>query len=136
VLAGLEALSACDWVVIHDAARPLVTGELIEWGLAHAQETGASCCALSVRDTVKESREEGYVIRTLDRARLWLAQTPQSFRYDVLMQAHRHAEGDATDDAQLVEALGIDVRLYQGSSTNIKVTTQDDLALVQALLRT
>lgn len=135
VRAGLEALGSCAWVVIHDAARPLVTCELIEQGLAEAKKTDAACCALPVSDTMKEGDEGRRIVRTLDRSRLWLAQTPQVFRYDVLLKAHRQAKGDATDDAALVEALGLSVRLYPGSPRNLKVTTQEDLALVEALLK-
>ncbi len=135
VRAGLEALGPCDWVIVHDGARPLVTADLIERGLEEAKETGASCCALPVPDTVKEADEAGNVARTLDRSRLWLAQTPQTFRYDLLMKAHRRVEGEVTDDAALVESMSVKVRLYPGSARNLKVTTPEDLALVQALLR-
>ena len=134
VWAGLDALKRCDWVAIHDGARPLVTPELIERGLAEAQATGASCCALPVPDTVKEAGEGRAIIRTVDRARLWLAQTPQVFRYDLLANAHATFEGDATDDAAMIEALGGQVTLYPGSPRNLKVTTQEDLALVKTLL--
>ncbi len=134
VRAGLEALGQCEWVIVHDGARPLVTAELIERGLEEARETGAACCALPVPDTVKEAGEAGHIASTLDRSRLWLAQTPQIFRYDLLVQAHRNAHGEATDDAALVEALGMNVRLYLGSPRNLKVTTPEDLAIVQALL--
>ena len=135
VRAGLYALEGCDWVAIHDGARPLVTPELIERGIAEAQETGASCCALPVPDTVKEAGEGRAIIRTLDRARLWLAQTPQVFRYDLLVNAHATFEGDATDDAAMIEALGGQVQLYPGSRRNLKVTTREDLELVKALLK-
>ncbi len=135
VLAGLEALAACEWVVVHDGARPLVTVDLIDRGSEVAQETGASCCAVPASDTVKEADQYQRVVRTLDRSRLWLAQTPQVFRRELLLEAHGRAQGDATDDAALVEALGVTVRLYAGSSRNLKVTTPDDLALAQALLR-
>jgi 2-C-methyl-D-erythritol 4-phosphate cytidylyltransferase len=134
VRAGLEAAGRVGWVVVHDGARPLVTPELIERGLAAARETGAACCALPVPDTVKEAGE-GFITRSLDRSRLWLAQTPQVFRYDLLVEAHRKAQGEATDDASLVEALGVKVKLFEGSPRNLKVTTPEDLALVQALLR-
>lgn len=134
VRAGLEALSPCDWVAVHDGARPLVTPELIERGIEAARETGASCCALPASDTVKEAGEDGLAIRTIDRARVWLAQTPQTFRYDLLLDAHRRCESDATDDASMVEALGVRVRLYEGSRRNMKVTTQEDLVVVRALL--
>ena len=135
VRTGLDALEGCGWVAIHDGARPLVTPELIERGIAEAQETGASCCALPVPDTVKEAGEGRAIIRTLDRSRLWLAQTPQVFRYDLLANAHATFEGDATDDAAMIEALGGQVTLYPGSRRNLKVTTQEDLELVKALLR-
>ena len=136
VRAGLESLDRCEWVIVHDGARPMVTPALIEQGLREAQDTGAACCALPVPDTVKESDDAGRIVRTLNRSRLWLAQTPQTFRYDLLMQAHDRSQGEATDDAALVEALGVEVRLYQGSPRNLKVTTRDDLALAQALLAT
>ena len=133
VLAGLQALEDCEWAVIHDGARPLVTRDLIERGLKAAKETGASCCAIPVPDTVKEATA-GRIVRTVDRSRLWLAQTPQTFRFDILLDAHKRALGDVTDDAALVEALGVEVRIYEGSVRNVKVTTPDDLAIVKALL--
>ena len=135
VRAGLEALSGCQWVVVQDGARPLVSAELIERGLEAAQATGASVCAVPVPDTVKEGDETGHVVSTPDRSHLWLAQTPQVFRYDLLVQAHACAAGDATDDAALVEAMGVKVRLYLGSPGNLKVTTPEDLAMAQALLQ-
>ncbi len=133
VLAGLKSLEDCEWAVIHDGARPLVTEDLIKRGLKAAEETGASCSATPVPDTVKEATA-GRIVRTVDRSRLWLAQTPQTFRYDLLLDAHKRASGDVTDDASLVEALGVEVRLYEGSARNIKVTSTDDLAIVRALL--
>ncbi|MEX1253801.1 MAG: 2-C-methyl-D-erythritol 4-phosphate cytidylyltransferase [Dehalococcoidia bacterium] len=134
VRAGLDALGGCDWVAIHDGARPLVTVELIEQGLLEARETGASCPVLPVADTVKEIDEAGFAVHTLQRARLRLAQTPQVFRYDLLLEAHRQAGDEATDDAAMVEALGVRVRLFPGTRRNVKVTTPEDLALVHALL--
>jgi len=133
VRAGLDAIGACDYVIVHDGARPLVTPPLIEEALAAARETGASCCAIAVPDTVKEVAD-GYIARTLDRATLMLAQTPQAFRYDLLMDAHNRSSGNATDDALLVEALGVRVRIVSGSTRNIKVTTPDDLALARKLI--
>ena len=133
VRAGLDALGACQWVAVHDGARPLVTVELIEQGLLEALETGAACPVVVVPDTVKEIDEAGFAVHTLDRARLRLAQTPQVFRYDLLLEAHRRRD-DATDDAAMVEALGVRVRLFPGTRRNVKVTTPEDLALVHALL--
>jgi len=131
---GLEALGKCRWVVVHDGARPLVTAALIEAGLAAAAETGAAIAALPLADTVKEVAAGGLVRQTLDRRNLWAAQTPQVFGYDLLREAHRRAQGEATDDAALVEALGQRVKVFPGSSRNLKVTTAADLALAAALL--
>jgi len=131
---GLEALASCQWVVVHDGARPLVTAELIERGLEAAKETGAAIAALPIADTVKEVEPPGLIGRTLSRGQLWAAQTPQVFRYDILREAHQRAQGEATDDAALVEKAGYRVRVLEGSSRNIKVTTAADLAIVEALL--
>jgi 2-C-methyl-D-erythritol 4-phosphate cytidylyltransferase len=131
---GLEALGPCDWVLVHDGARPLVNAELIERGLAAARETGAAVPAVPVADTVKLATAAGTVERTLDRSRLWAAQTPQVFRYDLLLRAHREVTAKVTDDAAMLEALGLPVKLFEGSAANIKVTTPDDLRLAEALL--
>jgi 2-C-methyl-D-erythritol 4-phosphate cytidylyltransferase len=131
---GLEALGACDWVLVHDGARPLVSPELIERGLAAARETGAAVPAVPLADTVKQAAADGTVERTLDRGRLWAAQTPQVFRYDLLLRAHREVTPDVTDDAAMLEAIGLPVKLFEGSPVNVKVTTPEDLRLAQALL--
>jgi 2-C-methyl-D-erythritol 4-phosphate cytidylyltransferase len=131
---GLEALASCQWVVVHDGARPLVTAGLIERGLEAAKETGAAIAALPIADTVKEVEPPGLIGRTLSRGQLWAAQTPQVFRYDILREAHQRAQGEATDDAALVEKAGYRVKVFEGSSRNIKVTTAADLAIVEALL--
>jgi len=131
---GLEALPECRWVVVHDGARPLVTAALIEAGLVAAAGTGAAIAAVPVADTLKEVADNGQIARTLDRRNLWCAQTPQVFERELLREAHRLAQGDATDDATLVEALGRRVKVFPGSPRNLKVTTAADLALAQALL--
>jgi 2-C-methyl-D-erythritol 4-phosphate cytidylyltransferase len=131
---GLEALASCQWVVVHDGARPLVTAGLIERGLEAAKETGAAIAALPIADTVKEVEPPGLIGRTLSRGQLWAAQTPQVFRYDILREAHQRAQGEATDDAALVEKAGYRVKVFEGSSRNIKVTTAADLDIVEAFL--
>ncbi len=133
VLAGLNRLSNCEWVVIHDGARPLVTVGLIEQGLAEAGETGAAVAAVPVADTIKVAGDDRIVRQTLPRQNLWAVQTPQVFRYPVVAEAYRRAKGDATDDASLVERSGYKVKLYMGSYDNIKITTPDDLALAEVL---
>ena len=154
---GLEALGPCEWVLVHDGARPLLSAELIERGLEAARETGAASAAVSLADTVKQAADDGTVERTLDRSGLRAAQTPQVFRYDLLLRAHREVTADPstslppgspggaglggsgdtagfTDDAAMLEALGLPVKLYEGSPANIKVTTPEDLRLAEALL--
>jgi 2-C-methyl-D-erythritol 4-phosphate cytidylyltransferase len=133
VAAGLSHLSNCDWVVIHDGARPLVTVDLIERGLETARETGAAVAAVPVTDTIKVAGDNRLVTETPARYNLWAVQTPQVFRFDIIAESYRQAKGEVTDDASLVEQLGYKVKLYMGSYANIKVTTPDDLALAEIL---
>ena len=122
-------------VAIHDAARPLVTPELIAQGIAKAREHRAVVCAVRSRDTVKQVDGDGIVRATLDREGVWLAQTPQVFDRELLLEAHGRAQATATDDAALVEALGHEVRVYEGDPSNLKITTSQDLIAAEALLR-
>ena len=133
---GLEALGECDWVAVHDGARPLVTQALIERALEAARETGAAVPALPIVDTVKETGASRSIVRTVDRGRLFAVQTPQVFRYDLLLRAHREIERDVTDDAAMLEALGLPVRVFPGERRNIKITTPEDLELAEAILST
>ena len=135
VAAGLERLTQCHWVVIHDGARPLVTVDLIERGLEAAGETGAAVAAVPVTDTIKVAGDDEIVRETPPRQNLWAVQTPQAFRIGIITEAYHRANGDVTDDASLVERLGYKVKLYMGSYDNIKVTTPDDLALAEVLWR-
>jgi 2-C-methyl-D-erythritol 4-phosphate cytidylyltransferase len=134
VAAGLSRLIGCSWIVIHDGARPLVTGEIISRGLAAAEETGAAVAAVPVVDTIKIT-ESGFVCETLPRDRLWVVQTPQVFRADIIREAYRRITGNVPDDASLVEQIGCQVKIYSGSYDNIKVTTPRDLAMAEVLLR-
>lgn len=132
---GLERLAGCQWVVVHDGARPCLNVDLIERGLEEARTTGAAIAAMPVTDTIKIVSPDSFVAETPFRQSLWAAQTPQVFRFDIIDEAYRKAEGDATDDATLVENLGYKVKIYPGSDANIKVTTPDDLLLAEAILR-
>ncbi len=132
---GLLALGPCGWIAVHDAARPFAAHTLLLRVLAAAQATGAAVPALRVADTVKRVRD-GTVVETLARADLWAAQTPQVFRRDLLERAHREVADDATDDAAMVERLGVGVRIVEGAYNNLKVTTPHDLAIAVWLLRT
>jgi 2-C-methyl-D-erythritol 4-phosphate cytidylyltransferase len=134
VRAGIDAAPGAAIVAVHDAARPLVTPELIARGVQLARATGAALCAIPSRDTVKDV-EDRIVRATPDRARMWLAQTPQVFDRALLLEAHERATDDATDDAALVEALGRDVHVYEGAASNVKITTPDDMIIAEALLR-
>lgn len=131
---GLKRVGRCQWVMVHDGARPLVTEDIILDGLKAAQETGAAIAAVPVKDTIKRANRRGIVEETLSRDTLWSAQTPQVFRRDIIKEAYCHLEDDVTDDASLVERLGHSVKLYMGSYDNIKVTTPADLIMAELLL--
>ena len=135
VEAGLNKLGRCGWVIIHDGARPLAGTELIANGLGEAQETGAAIAGVPVTDTIKVADEDHYVKDTLPRSRLWAVQTPQVFRFDIISEAYSRNSSDVTDDAALVEAMGIRVKLYLGAYDNIKITTPADMALAEILCR-
>ncbi|MBI3975888.1 MAG: 2-C-methyl-D-erythritol 4-phosphate cytidylyltransferase, partial [Armatimonadetes bacterium] len=137
VAAGLTAVGPAEWVIVHDAARPLVSPALVRRVLLAARETGAATAGVGARDTVKVAAG-GRVDRTLDRESIWLTQTPQAFRASLLREAHARARargGRATDDAALVEAMGGTVRLIEGEGTNLKITTPEDLAMAEAIVR-
>jgi 2-C-methyl-D-erythritol 4-phosphate cytidylyltransferase len=133
VAAGLKALKDCDWVIIHDGARPLVTRKLIEAGLKAAKETGAAIAAVPVTDTIKVAGDDRIVRQTPPRQNLWAVQTPQVFRLDIITRAYQEAKGEVTDDAALVEQAGYRVKLYMGSYDNIKITAPQDLLIAEAL---
>lgn len=135
VLAGLGRLTHCQWVVIHDGVRPLVTADLIQRGLKAVVETGAAVAAMSVTDTIKVAGDDRIVRETPLRQNLWAVQTPQVFRPDMITEAYQRVNDDVTDDASLVEQLGYKVKLYPGSYDNIKITTPDDLTLAEILWR-
>ena len=138
VYRGLKRLpDSVRWVMVHDGARPLVTPKLVEEVFKAAHRFGAAIAAVPVVPTIKQARE-GWVTTTLHRNHLWAVQTPQAFRRDWLEEAHRagRAKGlNATDDAALVEALGRRVRILEGETRNLKVTTPEDLIVAEALLK-
>jgi 2-C-methyl-D-erythritol 4-phosphate cytidylyltransferase len=137
VQAALAAARADDLVVVHDAARPLVTPELVSDCLAALREADAAIAAAPVTDTIKEC-DGPRVVRTLDRSRLWAVQTPQAFRRGALERALDQSDailGAVTDDAALVEGLGGTVHLVRAPHENLKVTTALDLRVAELLLR-
>ena len=135
VLIGLNGLDRCDWVAVHDGARPLLTDAIVLRGLKSVGETGATTAAVRVKDTIKIVAEDGTVTSTPSRDRLWAVQTPQIFAHDLLLNAHDGVQTDVTDDASMVEMIGGKVKVFEGSYENIKVTTPEDLLLAESLLR-
>jgi 2-C-methyl-D-erythritol 4-phosphate cytidylyltransferase len=129
---------ACEFVAVHDAARPCVTPELIDAVFAAARAHGAALPGLPVADTLKRLDGDGLAIETVPRAGLVAVQTPQAFRRDLLVRAYANRgrlSGAVTDDAQLVEALGHPCRVVEGSPLNLKITTRTDLRLAAAVLQ-
>lgn len=140
VRAGFDALFSrrdIEIVALHDGARPLVTADAVRRCVAQARVSGAATCAMPVTDTIKRVTD-GEIIETVDRTSLWAAQTPQSFRAEVLRRAFAWADTAAlspfTDEAGLVSAFGHPVVVVRGDRTNIKVTEPDDLIVATALL--
>jgi 2-C-methyl-D-erythritol 4-phosphate cytidylyltransferase len=137
---GLQAISdTTDFVAIHDGARPLVTPEDIDKVIVAARKDKAAILAMKATDTVKRVRDS-FVISTLERDSLYMAQTPQVFQYSLILDVHReYAEQDgedpATDDASMVEKKGFKVRTIEPSSPNFKITSADDLVLAEAILK-
>lgn len=124
-------------VVVHDAVRPFVTGRMVEEVVDGARIHGAAIVAIPLHDTVKRVAADGMIEMTLDRQRLWSAQTPQAFDVELLRQAHRSSQTagvEATDDAFLVERIGHRVSIVNGSPDNIKVTRPADLVMGEAIL--
>lgn len=135
---GLAALHPdAELVLVHDAARPLVPVKTIEAVVAETWRSGAAIAAVHAKNTIKVVRDDGVVESTPDRANLWEVQTPQGFRRDILEAAYRRAEADGflgTDDAGLVERMGFPVRVVEGSYQNLKVTTPEDLWVVETFM--
>jgi len=133
---GLKLISSdFDIIVIHDGARPLITADIIEKSIKEAKEFGACIVGVPVKDTIKRVGDDLFIKDTVDRDTLWQAQTPQAFRYEIITRALKKAKGKATDDAKLVEDLGIRVKMVMGSYENIKITIPEDLVIAEAILR-
>lgn len=126
-----------DIVAVHDGARPFVTPEMISLSIREAKKHGACIYAVPSKDTLKEE-QNGYVSKTLPREKIVSVQTPQTFRYDILYDAFVEARKDnftGTDESSLVERLGIKVKILQGSYRNIKITTQEDMLIAGAFMK-
>lgn len=140
VMNGLRAITAAvedDVVIIHDGVRPFILPSILEKSVEIARARDGALVAVPVKDTVKIV-EDGIVRDTPSRETLWLAQTPQTFRYGIIMAAHEIAEAErymGTDDASLVEWMGKDVHIVVGEYRNIKITTPEDLLIAEAFLK-
>ena len=140
VYAGLCECKDCEYVLIHDGARPFVTEEILKRGLQKVKETGACVIGMPSKDTVKLSDEEGYVKETPNRKCVWTIQTPQIFSYPLIRDGHDSIRqkdmSKITDDAMVVEQeTGAKVALAEGSYQNIKITTPEDLDIAEAFLK-
>jgi len=138
---GISALDEADSesiVVIHDGVRPFVAPDSIAACIHEAEASGACVLGVPVSDTVKHVSPSGYIRETLERGVLWLAQTPQAFRYGIIREAHEAAKRNGytgTDDALLVERIGQKVKMVTGNRFNLKITTPEDLVIAGAILR-
>jgi 2-C-methyl-D-erythritol 4-phosphate cytidylyltransferase len=137
VYMGLEAAVGSDIVLIHDGARPFVSSKIIEEGIKYAELYGACACGVTPKDTIKHVDSVGFSVDTPDRASLVSVQTPQCFRYDLILDCHKRIqEGNmtVTDDTMLVERYGHQVFIYEGDYSNIKITTPEDIVTAEGIL--
>ncbi|MEC9094053.1 MAG: 2-C-methyl-D-erythritol 4-phosphate cytidylyltransferase [Planctomycetota bacterium] len=131
-----EVSDDCDYIAIHDAARPCLQDSWIDGVFAQAQRNGAAILATPIVGTVKRvDSQTRKISQTVPRTGLWQAQTPQVFEKNLLRKAYAQFEGNATDDSQVVEAAGHAVDVVQCPNTNLKITTRDDLKLAEGILR-
>jgi 2-C-methyl-D-erythritol 4-phosphate cytidylyltransferase len=135
---GLKAINVnCDIVLIHDGARPFVSDKTIKNSIVAAKEHGAVCVAVPVKDTIKMV-SDCFIEKTLERSKLWAIQTPQAFKKSVIIRAHESALKEGfmgTDDAVLAEHIGYKVKIVEGDYFNIKITTREDLAIADAIIK-
>ena len=130
--------ASCDIVLVHDAARPFLDERLIRESISAAKRFGGCIAAVPVKDTVKLAGRNLFIAGTIERSLVWAAETPQTFRYDLIMRAYKNAPRDKlkiTDDSYLLERLGARVKILMGSYRNIKITTREDLMLAGMLLK-
>lgn len=139
VFNGIKMLKKeCDVVLIHDGARPFVTDDIIKRSINKANEHNAIVVGVKVKDTIKVVSDNGNIIDTPNRSYLWAVQTPQVFKYDIITKAYEDAYNNnyyGTDDAMLVERIGYNVKIIEGSYNNIKITTQEDLEFGEQILK-
>lgn len=139
VLNGLKAMNDTNIVLIHDGARPFVSDDIINNCIKYANIYGATACGVLPKDTIKVRDDSSFSLSTPKRENLFAVQTPQGFKYDLILQCHKKVENEnkiVTDDTMVVESYGNKVYLYDGSYNNIKITTPEDLIMAEKLINT
>lgn len=134
---GLKVVEDCEIVLIHDGARPFVTDKIIEEGIKYAKQYGACACGVVPKDTIKIRNAQGISVDTLDRNKLFSVQTPQCFKYNMILESHKKLSKDSisvTDDTAVASYYGNTVYLYEGSYDNIKITTPEDLYVAEGII--
>ncbi len=137
VNACVQACSEAKLILVHDAARPFIEPKVITELTKRASETGAAIAGVKAKDTMKKVHN-GMIEETIDREHIWMIQTPQAFRYDILVNAQKQAELDkflGTDESMVVERLGLPVHVVESTYDNVKITTQEDLLIGEAILQ-
>lgn len=135
---GVESAEDADVVVVHDGARTFITEELITKSVKLAQAGVSNIVSVPIKDTIKRVGDDKIIQETVDRSKLWAAQTPQSFPREVMLEAHQDAYKNnyiGTDEASLLERIGKEVKIVEGSYNNIKITTQEDLLLAKLIIK-
>ncbi len=133
---GLKVIQNCDYVLIHDGARPMISPEIIQKTIEKVIEKKAVSAMTKTIDTIKQVDEKGKIIKTIERSKLYNTQTPQAFEYNLIKFAHEKLQNkNFTDDAGMIEYLGKDVYMVEGDYRNIKITTKSDLALAEIYLK-
>lgn len=133
---GLKAIDDCEIVLIHDGARPFVNDRIIEDGIKNAMEYGACACGVIPKDTLKVRDNKGFSTYTLNRNEIFSIQTPQCFKYNIILECHKKIKEDkisVTDDTAVVNYYGNSVYLYDGSYDNIKITTPEDIYIAEKI---
>ena len=134
---GLKAINSCDIVLIHDGARPFLTDAIIDKGIDMAKIHGACTCGVKSKDTIKIKEDSGFSKETLNRENTFLVQTPQCFKYDIILDCHKRLNSNrtlVTDDTMVVEIFNHKVYLYDGDYSNIKITTPEDMIVGESIL--
>lgn len=136
VFNGLKVCKDCNYVLIHDGARPMITPKIIQKTILLVRDKKALTVATKTTDTIKQVDKTLKIIRTIDRSSLWNTQTPQAFEYKLIFDAHEQLQGqDFSDDAGMLESLGQEVYVLEGDYKNIKITTQSDIELAKIYLK-